>query len=179
MLTWIKVSQFRTLSHLVKHLHHLSKSSEFTGMNCRNLAIVWAPNLLRSLHQDIVSEESLKDIGDQAKVIECFIENYTDLFHDNVGLTSELPMYNSSTRSHKEQRKVGSLSYQNLFTDPNMIQKNFLDDSVSPYQQNQGPFSTIVSTKPPHTSKVRKPMEEGDSFFPGVVWRPLRKVSAR
>ena len=179
MLIWIKSSQFRTLSHLVKHLYHLSKSSEFTGMNCRNLAIVWAPNLLRSLHQDIVSEESLKDIGDQAKVIECFIENYPELFHDNVGLTSELPMYDSSTRSHKEQRKVGSLSHQNLFTDPNMIKKRSISDSVSPCQQNQGPFSTIMSTKPPHTSKVRKSMKKADSFFPEVLCRPLRKVSLK
>ena len=163
----------------MKHLHHLSKSSEVTGMNCRNLAIVWAPNLLRSFHQDIVSEESLKDIGDQAKVIECFIEKYPELFHDNVGLTSEIFMYDSSTRSHEEQRKVGSLSHQNLFTDPNIIKKRSLGDSVIPCQQYQGPFSTIVSGKPPHTSKGKKSMKKVDSFFPEVLCRPLRKVNSK
>ena len=65
------------------HLHHLSLSSLLTGMTCRNLAIVWAPNLLRSLHQEFVSLESLRDIGVQAKVVECFIENYHELFSEN------------------------------------------------------------------------------------------------
>ena len=64
------------------HLHHLSLSSLLTGMTCRNLAIVWSPNLLRSLHQEFVSLESLRDIGVQAKVVECFIENYHELFSD-------------------------------------------------------------------------------------------------
>ena len=64
------------------HLHHLSLSSLLTGMTCRNLAIVWAPNLLRSLHQEFVSLESLRDIGVQAKVVECFIENYHELFSE-------------------------------------------------------------------------------------------------
>ena len=37
----------RTLASLVKHLHRVSLHSESTGMTARNLAIVWAPNLLR------------------------------------------------------------------------------------------------------------------------------------
>jgi hypothetical protein len=64
------------------HIHHLSLSSLLTGMTCCNLAIVWAPNLLRSLHQEFVSLESLRDIGVQAKVVECFIENYHELFSE-------------------------------------------------------------------------------------------------
>ena len=74
---------FRTLSHLMSHLHDLSKLSSFTGMTSRNLAIVWAPNILRSLHQDFFSVESLRDIGDQAKVVECFIDNYQELFAED------------------------------------------------------------------------------------------------
>ena len=77
-----------SLSYLMAHLHHLSLSSLLTGMTCRNLAIVWAPNLLRSLHQDFVSVESLRDIGVQAKVVECFIENYHELFSE--ALTREM-----------------------------------------------------------------------------------------
>merc|ERR1740123_1193770 len=37
-----------TLAHLMHHLHCISLSSPSTGMTPRNLAIVWAPNLLRA-----------------------------------------------------------------------------------------------------------------------------------
>ena len=71
------------MSHLVSHLHQLSQFSSFTGMTSCNLAIVWAPNILRSLHQDFFSVESIRDIGDQAKVVECFIDNYEELFAED------------------------------------------------------------------------------------------------
>ena len=124
-------------------------------MNSRNFAIVSAPNLLRSLNQDIANEESLKDIREQAKVIECFIKNYPELFCDIGGLTSELPAYDLSIRSHKEQRKVESLNHHTLFTDLNIIKKRPLFDSVFPCPQNQGPFCTNAYGKPPHTRKVK------------------------
>ena len=37
----------RTLASLIKHLHRVSLHSDSTGMTAKNLAIVWAPNLLR------------------------------------------------------------------------------------------------------------------------------------
>ena len=37
----------RTLASLVRHLHRVSLHSDSTGMTAKNLAIVWAPNLLR------------------------------------------------------------------------------------------------------------------------------------
>ncbi|TKS83990.1 Rho GTPase-activating protein 31 [Collichthys lucidus] len=38
---------FRTLEYLTKHLAHLATLSTYTNMHTRNLALVWAPNLLR------------------------------------------------------------------------------------------------------------------------------------
>lgn len=38
---------FRTLEFLTKHLAHLATLSTQTNMHARNLALVWAPNLLR------------------------------------------------------------------------------------------------------------------------------------
>lgn len=38
----------RTLKYLASHLNKISHHSSSTGMTDRNLAIVWAPNLLRS-----------------------------------------------------------------------------------------------------------------------------------
>ena len=38
---------FRTAAFLMKHLSLLSVHDAKTGMNCKNLSIVWAPNLLK------------------------------------------------------------------------------------------------------------------------------------
>ena len=81
--SWNSSSFFRTLSHLLKHLHHVSQCSNVTGMTCRNLALVWAPNLLRSEHMStMVSEESLRDIGVQARCVEYLIQQYHQLFSE-------------------------------------------------------------------------------------------------
>lgn len=37
----------RTLEYLMRHLSHLATFSSMTNMHTKNLAIVWAPNLLR------------------------------------------------------------------------------------------------------------------------------------
>ncbi len=38
---------YRTLEYLMRHLSHLATFSSITNMHTKNLAIVWAPNLLR------------------------------------------------------------------------------------------------------------------------------------
>ena len=90
----------------MEHLHNLSLSSILTGMTCRNLAIVWAPNLLRSLHWKMASEESLKDIGVQAKVIEYFISNYNELFSEKCRSINQVDVsglkYSSMLGSHNK-----------------------------------------------------------------------------
>ena len=41
-------ANYNTLEWLLKHLHRVSLRHKETGMTAKNLAIVWAPNLLRS-----------------------------------------------------------------------------------------------------------------------------------
>ena len=41
-------ASYNTLEFLLKHLHRVSLRHKETGMTAKNLAIVWAPNLLRS-----------------------------------------------------------------------------------------------------------------------------------
>ena len=91
---------FSTLSHLVAHLHLLSQLSDKTGMTSRNLALVWAPNLLRPRHETRASQESLRDIGVQARVVEFLIENYQELF--------------SLSRDNEVRRLRGNLSCQDV-----------------------------------------------------------------
>ena len=50
-LARLPVQHQRCLAFLARHLHRLSLLSDCTGMTSRNLALVWAPNLLQSLRQ--------------------------------------------------------------------------------------------------------------------------------
>ena len=38
---------YRTAEYLIRHLARVATYGAKTGMHCKNLAIVWAPNLLR------------------------------------------------------------------------------------------------------------------------------------
>jgi len=38
---------FRTLEYLTRHLARVAENNASTGMTAKNVAIVWAPNLLR------------------------------------------------------------------------------------------------------------------------------------
>ena len=69
-----------TLSHLMKHLQKLATYHEVTGMTSRNLAIVWAPNLLRPN-----SEDCLRDCGLQALVVEALIVYCQEIFSPDGG----------------------------------------------------------------------------------------------
>ena len=71
-------AHLRTLAHLMRHLHRVSLAHRRTGMTSRNLAIVWAPNLLRA--PDSASQDCLRDIGVQALVIETLILHYKAIF---------------------------------------------------------------------------------------------------
>ena len=68
----------------MKHLQKLSQFHKVTGMTSRNLAIVWAPNLLRPSSQDC-----LRDCGVQALVIEALIVYYEDIFETDSDYTHE------------------------------------------------------------------------------------------
>ena len=66
-----------TLSHLMKHLQKLATHHQVTGMTSRNLAIVWAPNLLRPQPQ---TPDCLRDCGLQALVVEALIVHCEEIF---------------------------------------------------------------------------------------------------
>nr|XP_024214488.1 GTPase-activating protein CdGAPr isoform X2 [Halyomorpha halys] len=74
---------YRTLKYLMGHLGHVCSHSSGTGMTARNVAIVWAPNLLRcrSLDQGVAA---LQGVGIQAVVTEFLILNSPEIFgtHD-------------------------------------------------------------------------------------------------
>ncbi|XP_021239234.1 rho GTPase-activating protein 32-like isoform X2 [Numida meleagris] len=77
---------YRTLEYLMRHLACLAGSSAVTNMHAKNLAIVWAPNLLRSPQSEsacVSGGAAFMEVQTQSAVVE-FILNHTDvLFGSN------------------------------------------------------------------------------------------------
>ncbi|XP_073965247.1 GTPase-activating protein CdGAPr [Choristoneura fumiferana] len=67
---------YRTLAYLMRHLRRVSLLGEATGMTARNMAIVWAPNLLRSPRP----QHALQHVAVQAVVTEFLICYAEELF---------------------------------------------------------------------------------------------------
>lgn len=74
---------YRTLKYLAMHLYKISRYGESTGMTERNIAIVWAPNLLRSPALEAGGVAALKGVGVQAVVTEYLISKCEEIFDDS------------------------------------------------------------------------------------------------
>ncbi|XP_049824860.1 GTPase-activating protein CdGAPr isoform X4 [Aethina tumida] len=64
---------YRTLEYLMRHLARVAKHGSSTGMTTRNIAIVWAPNLLRCEALEVGGVAALQGVGVQAVVTEFLI----------------------------------------------------------------------------------------------------------
>lgn len=56
---------YRTLEYLMRHLAKVAKHGPSTGMTTRNVAIVWAPNLLRCAELEDGGVTALQGVGVQ------------------------------------------------------------------------------------------------------------------
>ncbi|XP_058877042.1 rho GTPase-activating protein 30-like [Acipenser ruthenus] len=78
---------YRTLEFLMRHLIRMASFSHETNMHARNLAIVWAPNLLRS--KDIESgfngTAAFMEVRIQSIVVEFILMHVEQLFNDASG----------------------------------------------------------------------------------------------
>lgn len=78
-------SHYRTLEYLIRHLAHIASFSSKTNMHARNLALVWAPNLLRSKEIEATGcngDAAFLAVRVQQVVIE-FILNHVDQIFNN------------------------------------------------------------------------------------------------
>ena len=57
---------YRTLEYLTKHLYRVAARYGETGMTAKNVAIVWAPNLLRCKSLEVGGVAALQGVGIQA-----------------------------------------------------------------------------------------------------------------
>nr|XP_013039046.2 rho GTPase-activating protein 31 isoform X2 [Anser cygnoides] len=79
-------SHYRTLEYLIKHLTHLASFSNMTNMHTRNLALVWAPNLLRSKEIEAVGcngDAAFLEVRVQQLVIEFILNHVDQIFSKN------------------------------------------------------------------------------------------------
>ncbi|CAM4709566.1 unnamed protein product [Caretta caretta] len=76
---------YRTLEFLLRHLARVATHSPDTSMHVKNLAIVWAPNLLRSLELEAVGlsgAEAFHEVRVQSVVVEFLLSHVQVLFSD-------------------------------------------------------------------------------------------------
>ncbi|XP_059990992.1 rho GTPase-activating protein 30 isoform X2 [Lagenorhynchus albirostris] len=83
VLRELPVPNYRTLEFLMRHLVHMASLSAQTNMHARNLAIVWAPNLLRS--KDIEASgfngtAAFMEVRVQSIVVEFILTHVDQLF---------------------------------------------------------------------------------------------------
>ncbi|XP_006867410.1 PREDICTED: rho GTPase-activating protein 33 [Chrysochloris asiatica] len=76
---------YRTLEYLLRHLARMASHSANTSMHARNLAIVWAPNLLRSMELESVTlggAAAFREVRVQSVVVEFLLTHVDVLFSD-------------------------------------------------------------------------------------------------
>ncbi|XP_012305060.2 rho GTPase-activating protein 30 isoform X2 [Aotus nancymaae] len=83
VLQELPVPNYKTLEFLMRHLVHMASFSAQTNMHARNLAIVWAPNLLRS--KDIEASgfngtAAFMEVRVQSIVVEFILTHVDQLF---------------------------------------------------------------------------------------------------
>ncbi|CAH2327607.1 rho GTPase-activating 30 isoform X1 [Pelobates cultripes] len=81
----LPLPHYRTLEYLMRHLVRMASFSSQTNMHARNLAIVWAPNLLRS--KDIEASgfngtAAFMEVRIQSIVVEFILTHVEQLFGD-------------------------------------------------------------------------------------------------
>ncbi|XP_015197168.2 rho GTPase-activating protein 31 isoform X1 [Lepisosteus oculatus] len=82
----LPASHYRTLEYLVKHLTHLASFSAQTNMHARNLALVWAPNLLRSKEIEVSAcngDAAFLEVRVQQTVVEFILIHRDQIFNNS------------------------------------------------------------------------------------------------
>ena len=95
---------FRTLEYLSRHLYRVSLRGNDTGMTAKNVAIVWAPNLLRAKNLETGGVAALQGVGVQAVVTEYLIRYCELIFSD------KMPSYNSSSNPSSTTNQNNDIS---------------------------------------------------------------------
>ena len=100
----------RTLEYLTKHLHRVAQKHNDTGMTAKNVAIVWAPNLLRCKSLEVGGVAALQGVGVQAVVTEYLIKYCELIFSDKLPTYSALMVTGQDTPKTAGKMRPKSLA---------------------------------------------------------------------
>ncbi|XP_069796074.1 rho GTPase-activating protein 33-like isoform X2 [Narcine bancroftii] len=135
------IQKLRTLHFLMRHLEVLAKHSLSTGMHVRNLAIVWAPNLLRSSDIETVGfsgTDAFREVRIQSIVVEFLLSHVNVLFSDSFS-SAGWDIHGSTDRSRNKPLPAGgSRAPLHFLPDP---QARGLLHRTRPSSVNRGPCS--------------------------------------
>lgn len=91
----------------MRHLSRVAERGSDTGMTPRNVAIVWAPNLLRCREFEVGGVAALQFVGVQAVVTE-FLIRYVDLIFTDKFTTMALPPSQSGRKTRPKSLAIST-----------------------------------------------------------------------
>ncbi|XP_056140736.1 rho GTPase-activating protein 32 isoform X2 [Lampris incognitus] len=173
---------YRTLEFLMRHLSHLATFSYITNMHSKNLAIVWAPNLLRSKQIESAcfsGTAAFMEVRIQSVVVE-FILNHVDvlfstklssLIRDGAGhnsLSRPKSLLVSSPSTKLLSLEEAQARTQAQINSPVTDDSKYIEVGEGPAAL-QGKFHTVIEfpterKRPPIKSK-KSPVGSWRSFF--------------
>lgn len=107
LLLQLPKPHYQTLKFLMKHLACIAANGQKTGMDSKNVAIVWAPNLLKPRELELSAGlETLQIIGLQAVITEQLIKHQKFLFDE---IVVENDQISSSTEKVEEPQDDAEL----------------------------------------------------------------------
>ncbi|KAK5918601.1 hypothetical protein CgunFtcFv8_003350 [Champsocephalus gunnari] len=173
---------YRTLEFLMRHLSHMAAYSYITNMHSKNLAIVWAPNLLRSKQIESAcfsGTAAFMEVRIQSVVVE-FILNHVDVLfssklssliregagHNSLSRPKSLLVSSPSTKLLTLEEAQARTQAQ--INSPVTEDSKYIEVGEGPAAL-QGKFHTVIEfpterKRPPIKSK-KSPVGSWRSFF--------------
>ncbi|XP_015705815.1 rho GTPase-activating protein 32-like [Coturnix japonica] len=161
---------YRTLEYLMRHLASLAGNSSVTNMDAKNLAIVWAPNLLRSQQSQSAcasGEAACMELQTQSAVVE-FIISHTDVIfcskstpavgegHSSLAGLKSVWVSPPATKLLTVQEAQAERNGQS--SSPTVTQSSEIEEEEAPAVV-QGNFHTVIDFPSKRPSSPRKRME--------------------
>uniref|UniRef100_A0A672KHD7 Rho GTPase-activating protein 32 n=1 Tax=Sinocyclocheilus grahami TaxID=75366 RepID=A0A672KHD7_SINGR len=171
---------YRTLEFLMRHLSHMGTYSAVTNMHYKNLAIVWAPNLLRSKQIESAcfsGTSAFMEVRVQSVVVE-FILNHVDVLfstklstlirHSHTSLARPKSLLVSSPSTKLLSLEEAQARTQAQLISPVSPDSKYIDVGEGPAAL-QGKFHTVIdfpSERKKGSTKAKKsPVGNLFSFF--------------
>ncbi|XP_051253749.1 rho GTPase-activating protein 32 [Dicentrarchus labrax] len=178
---------YRTLEYLMRHLSHLATFSSITNMHTKNLAIVWAPNLLRSRQIESAcfsGTAAFMEVRIQSVVVEFILNNTEALFspklnaiirestgNNTLSRPKSLLVCSPSTKllSLEEAQARTQAQLGSPATTPCLTHSDYIEVGEGPGAL-LGKFHTVIelpmeSTKRPPAKPKKSPVGNWLSFF--------------